>query len=524
VCNSLVKEKCVAGCVENVVSRLCRWFHSQGPSQLLIITGSFNMPKIRNLSKLKPKTVVVVKKQKKSKVQKKKNHQAGGNIKGKGDYSFLGNIGSKVGGFLGDAAQNVFKSITGFGDYRIRAQNMNMGVSPPSFGGGSAPIICHREFITTVSTPGSSFTLSSYPINPGLNATYPWLAQAAQCFEEYKLLGCVFEFKTTSASALNSTNTALGTVIMSTEYDVMKPNFQSRKEMENYEFTTSCAPCESMLHPIECDRTVNPLGELFVRSMTNPIGSDKRMYDLGNFQIATEGQQAASVIGELWVTYKVQLLKPRLPQIGQDPSQWVHYQSTNANGLPYTSNLLPYGVGTSTATITSSTINFFKPSRYLIIYSALNGSGAITNITFSPGTNAAAVGFVSAAAIPGVSIASASATGSCGFYCVDITGSSGTVNMSSGGGISGTTNSDFVIIELPKLSYVSPREFSFGEVLEQLQTLQKRVQLLPEHHDINSESPFENVVSTTNLTESTILSRALAKLSTTSSRRDSSIS
>lgn len=54
-----------------------------------------------------------------------------------------------------------------------------------------------------------------------------------------------------SADALNSVNTALGQVIMATDYNAANPPFGQKSEMENYEFGQSCKPSESQIHPIE---------------------------------------------------------------------------------------------------------------------------------------------------------------------------------------------------------------------------------------------------------------------------------
>lgn len=68
-----------------------------------------------------------------------------------------------------------------------------------------------------------------------------------------------------------------------------------------------------MTHWIECSRKQNPLGELWVRSGPVPNNADQRLYDLGLFQIATSGQQTpGGQLGELWVSYEIELLKPRI--------------------------------------------------------------------------------------------------------------------------------------------------------------------------------------------------------------------
>lgn len=55
------------------------------------------------------------------------------------------------------------------------------------------------------------------------------------------------------------------------------------------------------------------LDNLYVRSGMVPTGQDIRMFDLCKFQIATNGLQGTNVnVGELWVTYQVAMIKPKL--------------------------------------------------------------------------------------------------------------------------------------------------------------------------------------------------------------------
>lgn len=255
-------------------------------------------------------------------------------------------IGSTVGGLLsgpmgakvGSSAGKLFSKITGFGDYKVSSNSILMGTDPPQFGtAGRGTLVKHREYIQDISG-STAFVNTSFPINPGLYQSFPWLASVAANYEEYAIRGMVFEFKSTSATALNSTNTALGTVIMSTNYNAYRPAFATKSEMENHEFCTSAKPSDSFTHPIECAVNENPLTVLYVRQGTVGDG-DIRMYDLGNFQIATAGMQAVATIGELWVTYDVELLKPRLPTgSGAYADHWRLDVTGLAAGTPYGTN------------------------------------------------------------------------------------------------------------------------------------------------------------------------------------------
>jgi len=226
-------------------------------------------------------------------------------------------IGSALGGVIGHGAQQLVKYVTGFGDYSL-AENtlMTGGMSPPDVknsvdSGGF--IVRHREYISDV-LGTINFTNSSYAINPALEGSFPWLSQIAQNFEEYAIRGMIFEYKSMSASAAisASTNTALGTVIMATQYNSLNPAFADKKTMENYQFANSAKPNETFIHPIECKMNQTPLARMYTRDGT-PTSGDLRFYDLGLFQIATQGQIVnGGVMGELWCSFEVELFKPKL--------------------------------------------------------------------------------------------------------------------------------------------------------------------------------------------------------------------
>lgn len=230
-----------------------------------------------------------------------------------------------IGKFLGSS----IASVLGRGDYTIAGQGIKSnslvtGTTPPMFGNersDRATILSHREYLTDITSGptlvdgATSFNYRTYNINPGLMTSFPWLARVAQNFEEYEMLGCLFEYKGTSAGALNSTNTALGTVVLSTQYNVLNDPFNSKLTQENYEFAQSLKPAESGLHAVECARNQNVLPRLYIRTGLPPADADMRLYDMGEFQISTVGMQAANVVlGELWVTYHIALYKPRVPQ------------------------------------------------------------------------------------------------------------------------------------------------------------------------------------------------------------------
>lgn len=259
--------------------------------------------------------------------------------------TFLGGpAGAAAGSSLGGLAGDLLGKITGLGDYKIQ-YNTLANNSVKLLSGDAVPAvqnthtgvrICHREYITDISS-SIAFSIQNYNINPGLSSTFPWLSAVAQNFQQYKLHGMIFTFVSTSADALNSTNTALGTVILGTNYNASSSNFSSKQQMENNEFTTSSKPSCNVMHMIECDpKQTLQEGKFYVRTGVLPANQDIKTYDIGNFQIATVGSQAVAVIGELHVSYDIELMKPIDLSITDQGAGLSHYYSnTNVNTSAY---------------------------------------------------------------------------------------------------------------------------------------------------------------------------------------------
>lgn len=248
--------------------------------------------------------------------------------------SRIGNIFSPSAGRVGAEAGRLFRKVTGFGDYKVNSNTLVNSDPLPSFKNlRNGTRITHREYLNDVitsPTPGG-FAIQTVPIQPALLASFPWLSASAENYQEYRLNGCIYEFKSNSYDALASTNTASGTVVMSTDYNVLDAPFPNKFQMEQSQFTCSSKPSRNLMHPIECAKMETPTSVLFTRPGPVTTG-DLRLYDWGNFYIATVGMQGASVnIGELWVTYDVTLLKPKL---GSTTDVQDHYVLNPAGTLP----------------------------------------------------------------------------------------------------------------------------------------------------------------------------------------------
>jgi len=305
----------------------------------------------------------------------------------KGGGSFLGGmVGAPA---AGGAAGAWLSKATGFGDYTVSGNSL-LTAGVPTFTKNARRItVAHREFIQDL-TGSTSFAISAFACNPGNPVAFPWLSSVAQNFQQYRFKGLIFEYQSASADALNSTNTALGTVVMATNYNAARANFSSKIEMESSEFSCRTKPSDSLMHPIECAMNESPLEHLYIRTGPVPSGQDQRLYDFANFQLATQGMQAAATIGELWVTYEVELLKPRLAASAgySAPIEWAWRQATTySNSDPFnTGGLIITCNGGLGVTVSNLVITFpaaIASGTYLISI-AIQGSGGVTIACSAP--------------------------------------------------------------------------------------------------------------------------------------------
>jgi hypothetical protein len=419
-------------------------------------------PNNNNKSKSKPKP----------KTQPKHNKQP----KSKPQYS-LTRMGENVGKYLGGTAGSMIGKIFGMGAYKVSRNVLyNQGTNsigpPPVFHtetDGSV-MMCAREYVCDVTSNTTFNNVVSTAVNPANPYLFPRLSQIAPNFEEYDFHGLIFEFNTTSGTAVGSTNTALGTVIMATQYDVANNSFTSKQQMESYMFSTSVVPCQSIIHPVECAPGRTVLKNLYVgtaaqyTSLDAPTiadqpqfaGNDPRLYDLGRFQLSTTGQQVSGVtLGELWVSYCIKL---NIPRMNVEPAGVAHVLFSNANNGARINNALVSSTSDQSIVYTNlaNTIFFPLPGTYFVWcgwYTAANNIASVPGVT-SLGSNLTLVNLFNAYS---GSIAS-NYTAANAYISFAIIVSGNTINSTSNafqiGGLTGMTGAtgDIIVTSVPAIT------------------------------------------------------------------------
>lgn len=371
------------------------------------------------------------------------------NFKGKGDYlsdfvkgGFFGKnaliagaargLGSHFGGTAGRNLAAGASKWLGFGDYGPVSTNtliaggsgdqQNASVNSGSSTGDI--VFSHTEFVQNVvvtseaAIGNTAFQVQAFNLNPGITSAFPFLAQIAQNYTMWEVAGLIFQYKPNSGEFGSAGSNSLGKVVMATNYDPEAPLFTSSQEMENYVGSNSTKPSCGMLHGVETMGGERLTNLLYVRTGASTVGpapagqKARTLTDLGIFQIATEGifnsvaTATQQVIGELWVTYRIKLTRPKLSLsiLGNSiPQDQFEFGTDGAgiviNAIPKQSNTLG---GTIISTI-GSFITFQWPENVVAgtyrITLHVNMSGALSILTpFLAGSTLTTWGF------PGASV------------------------------------------------------------------------------------------------------------------------
>lgn len=277
-----------------------------------------------------------------------------------------GAVGSSLGGLVGKGLGSFLSKIAGFGSYHVMQNSIGReggvipeGVSVPTIvndGGGT--IVRHAEFLQNIVAPASpeDFTLDSFDVNPGDPDLFPWLSQVAKNYQQWRPRGMIFVFRSTSSDI--TAGGALGTFAMSSNYNSLEATFTNMRDMLNAKYAVSGKPSRDYVHTIECARSERPTEILYVKgpNSSDTLSQDANMFNLCKFQYATEGLPsgltAGEILGELWISYEIELMKPVLT----DSTEYSGYL-TNTVAVSKTA---PLGTGTGNLIKRGKAINRYS--------------------------------------------------------------------------------------------------------------------------------------------------------------------
>jgi len=191
-------------------------------------------------------------------------------------------------------------------------KNKTLAAQGPSNTGMRSRKTCtvvEDEFIAPV-VGSVAFAVTSYAINPGNATTFPWLSQQAKQWEKYHFNYLQFYYKRVVSEF--ATNGTTGKVMMNVDFDANDPPPSTKQQIEDSDPRVDGMPCENISLPLRANQLHSLTPMLYVRSAGLPGNADIKTFDAGNFNLATQGNQNTSEIGELRVKYSVSFVNPVL--------------------------------------------------------------------------------------------------------------------------------------------------------------------------------------------------------------------
>lgn len=186
------------------------------------------------------------------------------------------------------------------------AKSRNVRTNAPAYlnAPGGSVRVRHREFLWDI-VGSVEFAWDEFAINPGVPETFPWLSAIAARFESYKFHSLRFCYEPAVST------TTPGTVILAVDYDASDIGPETKTVALSYRGAVRAAPWDECAFIAQQD-DLHKAKSNYVRSGLAPSGTDIKMYDVGNLYVATQGQAAATAVGELYVEYDVELMTPQL--------------------------------------------------------------------------------------------------------------------------------------------------------------------------------------------------------------------
>lgn len=171
-------------------------------------------------------------------------------------------------------------------------------------------VVTHREYVQDLTSADSNFRNTSFSVNPGLATTFPWLSAVAGRFESYLFRRLHFIYEPVCPT------TTPGAVMMAIDYDAADTTPTTKVVLMSYKGAVRSAPWNITKFDASRDDLRKFGIQRYVRTTTNPSGTDVKTYDVGRLQVATQNTPAVpTTLGELYVEYEVEFFTPQLAPV-----------------------------------------------------------------------------------------------------------------------------------------------------------------------------------------------------------------
>ncbi len=218
--------------------------------------------------------------------------------------------------------------------------------------------IAHRELVVASIAGSTTFTVQNFlALNPGLAATFPWLAPQAQQWEQYRCLKLNAEYIPIAPTSTQ------GDIIISPNYDSSDPQPTTETQAGNSQDSVTLSCWSAVIVPLDPSAMMGLGPRRFVRP--SAVAGDIKTFDVGTLAICSNNETGTSAIGKLYLDYDFEFFIPQ-----NDPSTAT---------LPLQTSLFAYASANQTYTTSVAAVQNWNSK----IYDPL-GIGSGSSGTFTP--------------------------------------------------------------------------------------------------------------------------------------------
>lgn len=183
------------------------------------------------------------------------------------------------------------------------SQSRSFRGTQPKFASSSNGMrIRHMEYVLDLTPTTTAFSVTAYPINPGVGVIFRWLSSIANSFDSYKIHALSFSYQEKSPSS------TAGSVIIAVNYDASDPVPTTKSQLMAYQCKEDIVPWRDSVircNPSDCN---GALAKHYVRLGTVQ-NTDIKTYDIGTLLVATQGVPTSD-LGEIIVSYDIEFFSP----------------------------------------------------------------------------------------------------------------------------------------------------------------------------------------------------------------------
>ena len=237
----------------------------------------------------------------------------------------------------------------------------------------------HREYIGDVF--GSvGYNVVSYPLNPGLSQTFPWLPQVASNYESYLFHDLKVEYETQKSASTN------GSVMIAIDFDAADSAPSSKVQLMSYHNAVRSGVWQESCYYASRPDLKKFGTKRFMRFGALASNLDVKTYDVGTLHVATQGCADTSAIGELYITYDVEFETPQYDPNSIALANCARIASSGGSaGAIF--GATPSITGGLPISATGNTVTFNRAGQYLVHY-VVQGTSVVQGVVSTSGSTA----------------------------------------------------------------------------------------------------------------------------------------